>query len=110
MGGDHNSRLKGERAWLLERIEAVPDLTLEEIRLALQERGIIVGYGTVWRFYTRGGVSFKKNPARRPARTARWGGSAPGAERRSENARSPQNRLPTPAPPQHPPKPPLYAL
>ena len=31
MGGDHNSRLKGERAWLLERIAAVPDLTLEEI-------------------------------------------------------------------------------
>src|SRR4030088_2813178 len=28
MGGDHNSRLKGERAWLLQRIEAIPDLQL----------------------------------------------------------------------------------
>jgi transposase len=42
MGGDHNSRLKGERAWLLERIAAVPDLTLEEIRAELAERGIPV--------------------------------------------------------------------
>jgi transposase len=28
MGGDHRSRLKEERAWLLELIEATPDLTL----------------------------------------------------------------------------------
>jgi putative transposase len=70
MGGDHSSRLKGERAWLLERIEAAPDLTLEEIRLALQERGIRVGYGTVWRFYAGEGISFKKNRARRRARAA----------------------------------------
>jgi transposase len=31
-GGDHSSRLTGERTWLLGRIAAVPDLTLEEIR------------------------------------------------------------------------------
>src|SRR5437867_9780067 len=60
MGGDHNSRLKGERAWLLERIEAVPDLTLEEIRAELAQRGLHVGYGTVWRFFAAEGVSFKK--------------------------------------------------
>ncbi len=70
MGGDHSSRLKGERAWLLERIEVAPDLTLEEIRHELQERGICVGYGTVWRFYAGEGVSFKKNRARRRARAA----------------------------------------
>jgi len=39
MGGDHSSRLKEERAWLLERIETVPDLTLEELRAELAERG-----------------------------------------------------------------------
>jgi transposase len=60
MGGDHNSRLKGERRWLLGRIAAVPDLTLEEIRHELQERGITVGYGTVWRFFASEGISFKK--------------------------------------------------
>jgi len=70
MGGDHNSRLKGERAWLLGRIEAVPDLTLEELRAELADRGIHVGYGTVWRFFAAEGVSFKKNRARRRARAA----------------------------------------
>ena len=70
MGGDHSSRLTGERAWLLARIAAVPDLTLEEIRHALKERGIVVGYGTVWRFYAAEGISFKKNPSRRRARAA----------------------------------------
>ena len=70
MGGDHNSRLKGERAWLLERIEAMPDLTLEEIRAELAARGLHVGYGTVWRFFAAEGISFKKNRARRRARAA----------------------------------------
>ena len=70
MGGDHSSRLKGERAWLLGRIEAVPDLTLQEIRTELKDRGIRVGYGTVWRFFAGEGISFKKNRARRRARAA----------------------------------------
>ena len=70
MGGDRNSRLKGERAWLLQRIEEVPDLTLEEIRAELAGRGIQVGYGTVWRFFAAEGISFKKNRARRRARAA----------------------------------------
>ena len=70
MGGDHSSRLKGERAWLLGRVDAAPDLTLEEIRRELRERGIEVGYGTVWRFYAAEGISFKKNRARRRARAA----------------------------------------
>jgi transposase len=70
MGGDHRSRLKDERVWLLERIAAVPDLTLEEIRAELAERGRHVGYGTVWRFFAAEGISFKKNRARRRARAA----------------------------------------
>lgn len=70
MGGDHNARLKGERAWLLERIAAAPDLTLEEIRAELADRGKRVGYGTVWRFFAGEGISFKKNRARRRARAA----------------------------------------
>lgn len=64
MGGDHSSRLKGERVWLLGRIEGAPDLTLEEIRAELNDRGIRVGYGTVWRFFAAEGISFKKRMAR----------------------------------------------
>jgi transposase len=70
MGGDHSSRLREERAWLLARIEEVPDLTLEEIRAELADRGKRVGYGTVWRFFAAEGVSFKKNRARRRAGAA----------------------------------------
>jgi transposase len=70
MGGDHNSRLKEERAWLLERVAAAPDLTLEEIRAELPGRGKQVGYGTVWRFFAAEGISFKKNRTRQRARAA----------------------------------------
>jgi transposase len=67
MGGDHSSRLKEERSWLLERIAAAPDLTLEELRAELAARGKQVGYGTVWRFFAAEGISFKKNRARQRA-------------------------------------------
>lgn len=71
MGGDYKSRLKGERAWLLARIERDNDVTLEEIRAELKsERGISVGYGTVWRFYASEGISIKKNRVRGRARAA----------------------------------------
>jgi transposase len=70
MGGDHRSRLKEERGWLLELIAATPDMTLEETRAALAARGLHVGYGTVWRFFAAEGISFKKNRARQRARAA----------------------------------------
>jgi len=70
MGGDHSSRLREERDWLLQRVAAVPDLTLEEIRAELAARGKHVGYGTVWRFFAAEGISFKKNRARQRARAA----------------------------------------
>jgi transposase len=70
MGGDHRSRLKAEREWLLARIAAAPDLTLEELRTELAGRGLTVGYGTVWRFFAAEGISFKKNRTRQRARAA----------------------------------------
>lgn len=70
MGGDRSSRLKDDRDWLLQRIAAVPDLTLEEVRAELAARGKQVGYGTVWRFFAAEGISFKKNRARQRARAA----------------------------------------
>jgi transposase len=60
MGGDHSSRLTADRDWLLERVAAAPDLTLEEIRAELAARGKQVGYSTVWRFFAAEGISFKK--------------------------------------------------
>lgn len=70
MGGDHRSRLTGEREWILGRIEEVPDLTIEELRDHLKARGVIVGYGTVWRFFEREDITFKKKRAGSRARAA----------------------------------------
>jgi len=72
MGGDRGSRIIGaDREWLVARIAAKPDLTLEEMRRELAERGLAVGYGTVWRFCEREKLTFKKNAVRHPARPAR---------------------------------------
>jgi len=71
MGGERGSRITGaDRDWLLARIAAAPDMTLEELRRALAEHGLVVGYGTVWRFCSRENQTFKKNPAGRSARSA----------------------------------------
>jgi transposase len=48
MGGDNSSRLRGDdAAWVLGLVASEPDLTIEEIRERLRERGISVGYATV---------------------------------------------------------------
>ncbi len=60
--------LLAERDWLLARVAAAPDLTVRALRAELGEvRGRRVGYGAVWRFLAREGLTFKKKPARRRA-------------------------------------------
>jgi transposase len=75
------SRLRGHRravlephaAWLLDLIGAQPDITLEEVRTLLRECGIGVSVTTVWNFYDRHGISFKKKPLRDRAGSGRRG-------------------------------------
>jgi transposase len=43
----------------LGRIAEEPDVTLRQIQFELAERGVVVGYGTVWNFVHRGNLSFK---------------------------------------------------
>src|ERR1700741_4933661 len=64
MGGRKPLALAGERAWLLERIAAKPDLTLRGLQAELAGRGISVSYSAVWNFFAAEGISFKKKPAR----------------------------------------------
>jgi transposase len=71
MGGDHRSRLKEHRAFLLELIAKEPDLTLWEIRSALVARGITVGVMTVWRFLAAHKLTLKKRACTPPSRSAR---------------------------------------
>jgi transposase len=56
-----------ERDWLLARVAAAPDLTVRALRAELVERGVPVGYGAVWRFLAREGLTFQKKPARHRA-------------------------------------------
>lgn len=63
MGGDTRSKLTGQRALVLGLVDEQPDLTLEEVRSVLAEQGLEVGYGTVWRFFDKEGISLKKNRA-----------------------------------------------
>ena len=55
------SPLKNLEEWLLGLVGQEPDLTLEEIqRRLLDERQQKAGIGSVWRFFDRHGISFKK--------------------------------------------------
>jgi transposase len=59
--GQSRSPLKKHEEWLLELVRQAPDLTLEEIqRRLLDERQQKAGIGSVWRFFDRHGISFKK--------------------------------------------------
>lgn len=59
------------QAVLIELIAAEPDLTLEEIRVRLRsERKQKAGIGSIWRFFDRHDITFKKNIARRRAGSA----------------------------------------
>lgn len=66
--GHNRSPLKQHEQWLLDLVAAEPDLTLEEIRARLScEKKLKAGRTSIWRFYDRHAITFKKNSARRRA-------------------------------------------
>ena len=70
MGGDRRSHvIEAHHDWFRDLVAETPDLTLAEIRLALNGRSEGFGKGPVWRFFGRHRLSFKKNRARRRAGT-----------------------------------------
>jgi transposase len=59
--GHSRSPLEAHRRWLLDLVAAEPDLTLEEIRARLKsEKRLKTGTTSVWRFYERHDITFKK--------------------------------------------------
>lgn len=74
LGGDRRSgRIEAHAGLILALVEDKPDMTLEELRAALAGRGVSVGYGTLWRFFDRRGITRKKRlrtPVSRTARTS----------------------------------------
>jgi transposase len=66
--GHTRSPLERHRQWLIDLVGAEPDLTLMEIRTRLaREKKLRAGTTSIWRFYERHAITFKKTPARRRA-------------------------------------------
>jgi transposase len=62
--GQSRSPLKRHEEWLLELVQREPDLTLEEIQSRLLDKcQQKAGIGSIWRFFHRHGISFKKKRA-----------------------------------------------
>jgi len=70
LGGDRRSgRIEAHREMILAMIKETPDMAIEELRQALAEKDLVVGYGTIRRFFARHAITRKKRPRTRPSRT-----------------------------------------
>jgi transposase len=70
LGGDRRSgRIEAHRDMILAMIKETPDMAIEELRQALAEKDLVVGYGTIRRFFARHAITRKKRPRTRPSRT-----------------------------------------
>ena len=61
VGGHCKPVLGPYRDFIVERIEAVPHLTLHRLKSELATRGIKVSHNTIWTFLRRENLRFKKN-------------------------------------------------
>ncbi len=64
MGGHRKRLLEPHRAFIVERINQTPQLSLHRLKDELAARGMKVSHDTVWRFLRREGLRFKKNAVR----------------------------------------------
>jgi transposase len=64
MGGHRRRVLEPHRAFIVERINQNPQLTLHRLKDELAARGVSVSHNAVWQFLRREGLSFKKNAVR----------------------------------------------
>ena len=70
-GGDRRSGRTEAQARLILALQAeTPDMTLQELRAALSEHGVAVGYGALWRFFARRKITWKKRQRMRASKTA----------------------------------------
>ncbi len=61
LGGDRRSgRIEAHGEAILGLLRATPDITIEELRQALSDRGLCFGFGSVQRFLIRHGMTRKK--------------------------------------------------
>ena len=70
-GGDRRSkRIEAHRAFILKTVADRKDITLAELQERLARRGARFGIGTLWRFFDRHGITFKKRRRMRASRSA----------------------------------------
>jgi transposase len=70
VGGDRKSgRIDAHKERILALLEATPDMAIEELRRGLAEKGLLVGYGTIRRFFARHAITRKKRRRMPASRT-----------------------------------------
>ena len=70
-GGDRKSgRIEAEADFILGQVAETPDITLVELQEKLKSRGVGVGIGTLWRFFDRRRITFKKRRRMPPSSNA----------------------------------------
>ena len=87
-GGDRRSQqIDVHKDYLLALIAEKPDLTLTEVQKRLHDdKRCAAGLATLWRFYHRHGISFKKKRCAPPSKNART------SPRRARNGAPPKAR------------------
>ena len=69
--GGSSSPLEKHAEFLLGLISEKPDMTLDEIVVAMRKRRIAGSRSAVWRFFARRNISFKKKLCTRRSRSVR---------------------------------------
>jgi transposase len=62
MGNPSKPKLTPHRQVVLSLLEDEKDITIEGLRHALAKKGIVVGYGSIRRFFKREQITRKKRP------------------------------------------------
>lgn len=79
-GGDRRSKLGDHRAYLLRRIEQIPDISLADLTKELAERGVEIHLSNLARFLRAQGLTYKKNFGRFRAEEAGCPAAARGVD------------------------------
>ncbi len=71
-GGDrHSHRIEAQADLIMSLVDGTSDITLMELQARLAEQGHRFGIGTLWRFFDRHGITWKKRPRTPASRIAR---------------------------------------
>ena len=94
-GGDRRSqRIEARAEAVLALVDETPDMTLAEMASHLEHRhGLRVSQSSVWRFFHRHGITFKKNGARQRAAARERAAAQAGLARSPTRSRPRDARL-----------------